>query len=71
MAQSRIQLDSRSVHNMLMAQLCQQAAAGLARQIKLTKDPKRHDVLVRRIREHEEQSEIHRKIAEELDLNER
>ena len=71
MAQSRIQLDSRSVHNMLMAQLCEQAAAGLARQVKLTKDPKRHDVLLRRIREHEEQSDMHRKFAEELALAER
>lgn len=66
MARQRIRLDSRADHNALMAQLCRQAAAGLAQQIALTKDPIKRETLHRKMREHEAQSEHHRKIAEQL-----
>jgi hypothetical protein len=66
MASHRIHLDSRADHNALMAQLCRQAAAGLAAKIILTKDPAKREALHRRMQEHETQSELHRKIAEEL-----
>lgn len=66
MATQRIHLDSRAEHNALMAQLCRQAAAGLARQMDLTKDPMRCEALRSRMREHEAQSERYRQIAEEL-----
>lgn len=66
MEHRRIHLDSRADHNALMAQLCRQAAAGLAKQIDMTKDPIKRQSLHRRMQEHEAQSEQHRKIAEEL-----
>lgn len=66
MASHRIHIDSRADHNALMAQLCRQAAAGLAAKIILTKDPAKREALHRRMKEHEMQSELHRKIAEEL-----
>ena len=66
MTHERIHIDSRADHNALMAQLCRQAAAGIAKQITLTKDPVKRRVLYRRMREHQLQSEQHRMIAEEL-----
>lgn len=66
MVRPRIHIDSRAEHNALMARLCHQAAAGLARQINLTKDPGKREVLHQRMREHETQSELHRRLAEEL-----
>lgn len=66
MAQVHIRMDSRIEHNQLMANLCRQAAAGLARQLDLTTDPKRRELLGRRLRQNEEQSEAHSKIVEEL-----
>ena len=66
MSHYRIHLDSRAEHNALMAHLCSQAAAGLAKRISATKDPVAREVLRRRMREREVQSEQHRKIAEEL-----
>lgn len=66
MEHHRIHIDSRADHNTLMEQLCRQAAAGLARQIDLTSDPIRREVLRRRMREHQLQSEQHRRTAEEL-----
>jgi hypothetical protein len=68
MAQPRIRLDSRADHNALMAHLCRCAAAGLALQIDLTKDPKEREALRRRVQEHQAQSEMHRRIVEELEL---
>ena len=68
MAQRRIRLDSRADHNALMARLCREAATGLAQQIAITKDPAKRETLRRRMREHQAQSERHRKIAEELAL---
>jgi hypothetical protein len=68
MVQARIQLDSRADHNALMAQLCHQAAAALARRINLTTDPAKRAALQRRMREHEAQSDMHRKLVEELGL---
>jgi hypothetical protein len=66
MQRYRIHLDSRADHNALMAQLCRQAAAGLARKITHTNDPVKRDALRRRMHEHELQSEQHRRIADEL-----
>jgi len=51
-----------------MAHLCRCAAAGLALQIDLTKDPKKREALLRRVEEHQAQSEMHRKLVEELEL---
>jgi|KBSMisStandDraft_5_1062788.scaffolds.fasta_scaffold53363_4 hypothetical protein len=66
MATHRIHLDSPAEHSALMAQLCRQAAAGLARQMDLTNDPLRCEALLSRMRRHEEESERYRRIAEEL-----
>jgi len=66
MTHYRIHLDSRADHNALMAQLCRQAAAGLAQQIALTKDPLKRETLHRKMREHDAQSERHRVLAERL-----
>jgi hypothetical protein len=66
MMHHRIRLDSRADHNALMAQLCQQAAAGLAQQIALTKDPIKREALHLKMLEHEAQSERHRMVAEQL-----
>ena len=62
----RIHIDNRVDHNALMEQLCRQAAAGLAKQIDLTNDPRKREVLHRRMRDREVQSERHRQIVEEL-----
>jgi len=70
MAQARIRLDSRADHNALMAHLCRCAAAGLALQIELTKDPRKRQALLQRAQERQAQSEMHRKIVEELELGE-
>ena len=66
MMHHRIRLDSRADHNALMAQLCRQAAAGLAQQIALTKDPIKRKTLHQKMRDHEAQAERHRKLAEQL-----
>jgi hypothetical protein len=66
MTGARIHLDSRADHNALMARLCEQAAAGLAHQIAMTNDSKKREAIRRRIQEHELQSEMHRKIVNEL-----
>ena len=68
MVQPRIPLDSRADHNALMARLCRQAAAALARRINVTKDPTKRAALQRRMREHEAQSDVHRKLVEELGI---
>ena len=67
MPRDRIHLDSRTDHNALMARLCQQAAAGLTHQIELTNDPKEREALRRKVRQHQDQSEMHRKVVEELE----
>jgi len=66
MMHHRIRLDSRADHNALMAQLCRQAAAGLAQQISQTKDPIKREALHQKMLEHEAQSERHRTVAEQL-----
>lgn len=70
MVLQRIHVDSRADHNALMALLCRQAAAALGRRINVTKDPAMREALQRRMREHEAQSEQHRKLAEELAMQE-
>jgi|1185.fasta_scaffold1356822_1 hypothetical protein len=66
MTWDRVHLDSRAEHNLLMARLCQQAAAGLAEQIALTRDPKKREAIRSRIHDRELQCEMHRKIVEDL-----
>jgi|SoimicMinimDraft_17_1059745.scaffolds.fasta_scaffold30009_2 hypothetical protein len=67
MTYHRIRLDNRADHNALMAQLCRQAAAGLAQQIALTKDPIKREALHQKMLEHEAQSERHHMVAEQLE----
>lgn len=66
----RIHRDSRADHNALMALLCRQAAAAVARRISVTKDPAKRQALQLMMQEHEAQSEQHRRLAEELRIEE-